>query len=75
MCVNRGVPGRTGQVLAVAVGDMLACFRVSEALGEPEIYHVHVVLLLADADQEVVRLYVPVQEVAGVDKFDALKLQ
>ena len=53
---------------------MLACLRVSEALGETEVNDIDVVLLLANSDQEVVRLDVSVQEVAGVDELNALKL-
>ena len=53
---------------------MLASLRVTEALGKAEVDDIDVVLLLADSDQEVVRLDVSVQEVARVDKLNALEL-
>ena len=43
---------------------MLASLWVAESLCEAKIYYVDVVLLLADADQEIVWLDVTVQEVA-----------
>ena len=43
---------------------MLSCFWVSEPLGESKVNHINVVLLLADADQEVVWLDVSVEEVS-----------
>jgi len=39
---------------------MLASLRVAEALGKAEVDYIDVVLLLADSDQEVVRLDVSV---------------
>jgi len=39
---------------------MLASLRVAEALGKAEVDDIDVVLLLADSDQEVVRLDVSV---------------
>lgn len=53
---------------------MFARLGVSEALGQPEIDHVDVMLLLADADEEVVRFDVSVQEMARVHEFNALQL-
>lgn len=54
---------------------MFPCFRVSEALGKTEIDDVDVVLLFANTDQEVIRLYVSMQEVARVYEFYSLKLK
>jgi len=53
---------------------VFACLGVSEALRQPEIDHVDVMLLLADADEEVVRFDVSVQEMARVHEFNALQL-
>ena len=50
MRVYRGIPGRASQVLSIAIWDMLAGFRVSEALGESEVNHVYIVLLFANSD-------------------------
>jgi hypothetical protein len=43
---------------------VLSGFGVTEALGQTEIDDVHVVLLLADTNQEVVWLDISVQEVS-----------
>ena len=75
MRVYRGIPGRAGQVLSVAIWDMLAGFGISEALGESEVNHVYVVLLFANSDKEVVRFDVSVQEMSRMDKLNSLKLK
>ena len=43
---------------------MLASLRVAEPLCQTEINNVYVVLLLADADEEVVRLDITMEEVS-----------
>ena len=60
MGVYRCISRSSGQVLTVAIWDMLASLRVAEALGKAEVDDIDVVLLLADSDQEVVRLDVSV---------------
>jgi len=72
--VYRGIACGSGEVFAISVGDVFAGLGVAEALGKAEVDHVHVVLFLADANQEVVRLDVSVQEVSAVDELDSLKL-
>jgi len=42
---------------------MLSCFWISETLSQSEINDVDEMLLFADTDQEVIRLYIPMQEV------------
>ena len=74
MCVDGGIAGRASQILAIAIGNMLTRLRVSKALGQAKVDHVHIVLLLANADQEVVWLDVSVQEVARVHKLYPLQL-
>ncbi len=74
MCVDGGVAGRSSQIFAIAIGNMLTRLRVSKALSQAKVDHVHIVLLLADADQEVVWLDVSVQEVARVHKLYSLQL-
>ncbi len=64
MSIYRGIPSRSSEVLPVSVRDVLASLRVSESLGKPEVDNVHVVLLLADTNQEVVWLDISVQEVS-----------
>ena len=74
MCVDGGIAGRSSQILAIAIGNMFTRLRVSKALGQAKVDHVHIVLLLADADQEVVWLDVSVQEMARVHKLYPLQL-
>ena len=54
---------------------MLACSGLSVPLGQAEVDDIDIVLLLADADQEVVGLDVSVQEVPGVYVLDSLDLR
>ena len=51
---------------------MLSSLWISESLGQTKVNDVDVVLLLADTDQEIVRLDVSVQEVSRVNKFNPL---
>ena len=74
MCVYGGVSRRAGQVLTITVGDVLARLRVTESLGQAEVNHVHVVLFLANANEEVVWFDVAVQEMTRVDELYALQL-
>ena len=43
---------------------MFASLRVAEPLGQTEVNNVYIVLLLADADEEVVRLDITMEEVS-----------
>jgi hypothetical protein len=52
---------------------MLACFWVPEPLCKTEVYHVHVMLLLADTYEEIVGFYVPVQKMTRVNKLNSLQ--
>jgi len=54
---------------------VLASLGVAEALGEAEVDDVDVVLLLGDADEEVVGLDISVEEVPRVNELDPLKLR
>ena len=51
---------------------MFTCLGVSEALSETEIDNIDIMLLFANADQEVIGLNISVKEVARVDKLDSL---
>ena len=63
-----GVYGRVsrspGQVLTVAIWDMLTGLWVAEALGETKVNNIYVVLLFANSDQEIVWFDISVQEMA-----------
>ena len=73
--VHRSVSSGTCEVLSITVGDMLTGLRVPETFGEAEIDDVHVMLLLPDADEEVVWLDVTVEEVTRVHELDSLELK
>lgn len=64
MCVDGSIARGSCQILAIAVGDMFASLRVAEPLGQTEVNNVYIVLLLADADEEVVRLDITMEEVS-----------
>ena len=53
---------------------MFSSFGVSESLGQTEINHINVVLLLPNSNKEVIGLNVSVQEVARVYEFYSLQL-
>lgn len=72
MSVDWGISGSSSKVLSISVRDMLSSLRVSETLSQSEVDHVDVVLLFSDTDQEVVRLDVSVQEVAGMNELNSL---
>jgi hypothetical protein len=60
MRVDAGVPCCAGEVLAVTVGNVFAAFGVAEAFSEAKVNNVNIVLFFADANEEIVRLDVPV---------------
>jgi hypothetical protein len=68
--VDGGVAGSSGEVLALAVGDVLAV-ALDVALGEPEVEDEDLVGGLVESDAEVVGLDVAVDEVPVVDVLDA----
>jgi len=63
MGVNGGIPGRSGQILAITVRNVLASLGVTEALSEAKIDNVDVVLLFTDSNQEVIGLDISMKEV------------
>lgn len=74
MGVDWGVSSGTGQILSISVRNVFAGLGISESLGETEIDDVDVVLLLANANQEVVRLDISMQEVSGMNELNPLQL-
>ncbi len=75
MCVYGGVAGGAGQVLVLAIGDVLVCAGIAVFLCQAKVDDVDQVALLAQPHQEVVWLHVPVDEVLGVDVFNAADLR
>ena len=74
MSVYTGISGRSCEVLAIPVGDVLPCLWVSESLGQPKIDDINEMLLFANTYQEIVRFDISVQKVPGVDKLESLEL-
>lgn len=58
--IYRCVSGGSSEVFSISVGDVLTSLRVSKALGETEIDDVDVVLLLPNANEEIVWLNISV---------------
>ena len=74
MRIDGGIAGGSRQILSITVWNVLASLGVSKALSQAKIDHIDVVLLLADTDQEVVRLDVSVQEMPRMHELNSLKL-
>lgn len=69
--VDRSVAGSSGQGLVITVWNVLACLGVSVSLRKTKIDHVDHRGLIVDANQEIVRFHISVQEVLRVHEFDA----
>ena len=74
MSVNGCVPSSTSKVLSISVRNVFTCLRVSESLGKSKINDVHIVLLFANPNKEIIRFNIPVKEVSGMNKLNSLKL-
>lgn len=75
MRVHTGVASCTRQILSVAVWNVLARLGLTESLGETKVNDINEVLLLADANEEVVWFDVSMQEVARVNELKSLQLK
>lgn len=67
------ISGCSCELFTVLIVDVPARVWVLVSLGQSEIDKVDHVLLLAEADQEVVRFYVPVEETLLMDVFNSLQ--
>ena len=74
MCVDASISCSPREVLVFPVGDVLVCTSVSVLLGQPKVYNVHQVTLLAQPHKKVVWFHVSVNEVLGVDEFNSADL-
>ena len=74
MGVDWGVSSGTCEVLAITIGDVFTCLWVAETFGKTEIDDVHVMLLLPDTNEEIVRFDVTVKEVTRVHELNSLEL-
>ena len=75
MSIDWGVSSSPGEVLSITVGDVFSGFGVTETLGKTEINDIDIVLLFADADEEVIGLDVSMKEVPWMYELDPLKLK
>lgn len=71
MSVDGGVPGGSGQVLAFPVRNVLAV-PLDVPFREAEVQDKYLVTGFVQADAEVIRLDIPVDEVSVVNVFDPL---
>ena len=75
MGVYRGVAGCAGQVLVLAVRDVLVRAGITVFLSQAEVDDVDQVAFLTEPHQKVVWLHISVDEVLGVDVFNAADLK
>ena len=73
--VDGGVASGAGQILVLAVRNVLMGARVAELLGQTKVDDVDEVALLGETHQEVVRLDVAVNEIFRMYIFNAANLQ
>ena len=75
MGVDGGIAGSAGEVLILAVGDVLVRPGVTVLLSQAKVDDVDQVAFLAKPHKEVVGLHVSVDEVLGVDVFNPADLK
>lgn len=75
MCVDGGIARCARQVLVLPVRNVLVCAGITVLLGQPKVNDVHQVAFLAESHQEVVRLYISMDEVLGMDVLNATYLE
>ena len=56
MSVNRSISGSSSEIFSIPVVYVFSSFGVTEPFRQPEIDNINKMLLLPDANQEVVRL-------------------
>ena len=71
MVVQGSVPGRADEAFGLDEGNVLVRLGVAVLLGQAEVDHVDDARFLAQTDQEVFWLHVPVDQVLGVQGLDA----
>ena len=73
MSVHRSIAGCSSEIFTIPVGYVFSSFGVTEPFGKPEINNIDKMLLLSDANQEVVWLNVTMQKMSRVNKLQSLK--
>jgi hypothetical protein len=71
MGINTGIASSSCQVLVLPVGNVQMALGVTVLLGKTKVDDVHLVATLADTHQEVIGFDITVNEVLGMDVFDA----
>lgn len=69
--VDGSVTGGAGEILVLAVGDVLMGARIAVLLGQSEVDNVNDGLTLAESDEEIIRFDVAMNEGLGVHVFEA----
>lgn len=75
MRVDAGVSSGTRQVLVLPVRYVLVSLRITVLLRQSKVDDVHQVALLPETHEEIVRLYIAMDEVLGVYVLNAAYLQ
>lgn len=60
MGVYGSITGSSSQVFAISVRNMLTSLWITESLSKPKVDNIYIVLLLANSNEEVIRLDVSV---------------
>ena len=60
MSINTSITSRSCEILSVAVRNVLSGLWIAEPFSQTEIDDINIVLLLANSDEEVIGLNVPV---------------
>ena len=71
MRVDGSIASRAGQVLVLTVRNMEVCLRIPVLLSQTKIDDVDLITSLANTNQEVVRLNIPINERLIVNVLDA----
>jgi hypothetical protein len=74
MGVDGRISGSSGQVLVLAIGDMKMGLGIPVLLRKTKVNDIDLVAALADTHEEIVRLDVTMDEIAGMDVFDTRDL-
>ena len=70
MCIDGGISCRSGKIFILTVGNVLVGSWITVFLGETKVDNVNDALTFAQADEEVVRFDVSMDEAFGVDVFE-----
>ena len=72
MGIDTRIPSRSRQRLIVLVRNVLSCLGISVPFCQAKIDYVNDVLFLSVANQEIIRLHIPMNEVIVVEELESL---